>query len=252
MPHASPAPRPPIDRAVPAIDQMRTGRRPTRSDRRPQNGTKSELHQRVDGAEERRHERADAERVVRLLCQKRQDEPEAEQVEEDREEDAAEPRRGFHWRARTIAVGAAVALARTAGRARRPPGCPSGPGSTLSLWARTLEARRRDGPRRAGDRRGAGGFVADDAARARRLLAADLELGLDQRDQSSASRGCKRGHGGHELVEADERGVDDREVDRAADGVRRQRARVGALHHDDARVDRGACGRAGRSRRRRR
>jgi hypothetical protein len=57
-----------------------------------------ELHQRVDGAEERGDERADAERVARFLGEEREDEPEPEEVDEDREEDGAEARGWLHGR----------------------------------------------------------------------------------------------------------------------------------------------------------
>jgi hypothetical protein len=39
-PHVRPPPSPAIASAVPAIDQTSTGLRPTRSERRPQTGTK--------------------------------------------------------------------------------------------------------------------------------------------------------------------------------------------------------------------
>ncbi len=55
-----------------------------------------ELHQRVDRAEERGHELADAEGVARLLRQEGQNEAEAEQIDEHRQKDGAEPRGRFH------------------------------------------------------------------------------------------------------------------------------------------------------------
>ena len=128
-----------------------------------------ELHQRVDRAEQRRDERADAERVARLFRQERQDEPEAEQVEEDGQEDSAEPRGGFHWAGRhysraaqplrSTGVHEGLAVALGAGSAqshcaddRRTPIAPRRSAARSIASARTASSRMTPLPRDASSR----------------------------------------------------------------------------------------------------
>jgi hypothetical protein len=99
-----------------------------------------------------------------------------------------------------------------------------------------LEARAFDRARDVGYGRGAQTFVANDAACSIGLLTADLELRLHERYERTALTRAV-GYGGHELGEADERGVDDGDIRRAPDGLRCERSRVGSLHNDDTGVD---------------
>ena len=103
--------------------QSSTGRRPIRSESRPQIGDEDELHDRVDRPRQRRHEVARAE-SAREAGQERDDEPEAEQVEEDGEEQRPQrgvaepfsgpaPARRRSWRV-TLGQGRARLIARRA------------------------------------------------------------------------------------------------------------------------------------------
>ena len=61
---------------------------------------------------------------------------------------------------------------------------------------------------------------------------ADLELGLDQRDQAGAGPGQRQGRRQHHL-EADETGIADHEIDRIGDQPGVQAAGIGLFHHRD-------------------
>jgi hypothetical protein len=128
-----------------------------------------------------------------------------------------------------------LSIPRVVGRGRRPRG---------SLWAlrephplcEHEEARLVDLAEDGVDRREPRPFVAHDTLAASGFDRAHLELRLDERDELAAAR-VHRAIGAEKLSEADERGVDDREVDRATDGGFGERACVRALENDDARVD---------------
>src|SRR5690606_12174321 len=78
-------------------------------------------------------------------------------------------------------------------------------------------------------------FVADYAASFLRFFAADLKLRFDEREEEAA-RAKDRKQRRKQLLESDERSVDDREIDAAADRLRRERASIGALEHHHALV----------------
>ena len=70
----------------------------------PPDRDEEKLHQRVDRPQQGGDERADPEGVARLLGQEGQHQPEAEQIDEDGEEDGAEPRCRFHGLRATIPI----------------------------------------------------------------------------------------------------------------------------------------------------
>ncbi len=110
------------------------------------------------------------------------------------------------------------------------------PGQHAFAFGQDVEPRRTHRSRRARNRLGARRFVTDHALAARRLLAAHLELRLDERDEVAGVAGALRDRW-KQLAQGYERRVDDGDVAMAADGLRRQDPCVGPLHDENARVD---------------
>ena len=191
-----------------------------------------ELHQRVDRREERADERAHVERVARL-------------------------RRGTAARARSRGGRGTIVRKIAPSDGRR-----IGPG-TLSRARPRADERLEvaaSGPR--GSSRTRRGFESPrrEASPATRSMAARANFGVAHdalRCDAASSRptsNCgftsatssppfcvQRAIAGSELAEADERRVDDGEIDLAADVLGRERARVGALLHERRADRRGAC-----------
>src|SRR2546428_4573232 len=100
--------------------------------------------------------------------------------------------------------------------------------------AEDVPAAKHHVTRQALDRRPVMYRVADDAALPD-MLPSDLELRLHQSDDFPA-RGEDAEHRGKDLLERDERHIDDRERGLLAEDPRVEGPRVGVFHHDDALV----------------